>query len=352
MDSHWSSEPLSLELACLDYIKTTLNRAESSLEECEYGFLSDLCRLPGPFVCSVFEYLGRTGGISDFKLKLFRKASDFSLEKLHLADLGSSICGSSLHGFSTYNLKEIVLQFNKNNSNYPTLTDLWDAFRGSEKSLKVLKLYFYPISFHDDGHLFNFVSRFPNLEVFCIHTLLEYCDLNHEKWSNLLRFCPSLKALEVFTPCNKSQISLDTSIFSYFGTQLQSLSLPTILNFHGVLSQQHGLVGLFDLNNLCYLDLSVDDDPEDNTQEAAKDRAERRKFVIDFMEKLEDECLLPKISSLDLSGMKGLHTGHINKFLESHKAVTFLGLSLIEIEYTVMSSVADSVLVSEIVLHD
>lgn len=343
MAAYLLNEPPSLELSCLDFVRTKLDKLEAS-DDSELAFINAICSLPGPIFCSILEFLGNTGSITDFKLDRLLQAARWTstpMKRLHLSGIKETVSGVGLLNYSCCVFEEIVLKFDVSNSSQPNLDDLWQAFKGSVDSLEVLKLYAYPMSFADQDHIFSFVSRFPNLKSFCLHTYSKKCEIDSVLWTNVLDSCPSLKEIEIFVPNNKEHITFDSSIFSFGGNNLRSLSLPAMFNSLNLPKLEYGFTGLLDLNTLSHLDLSVDDDPEISSIQVP-----RAEHITNFMEKLEDANALPNLVSLDVSGMREVHSGHIEKLLKSHKKLKFLGLCLLEVEYTNKASVVESVGVS------
>ena len=352
VDTQRLNEPTSLESSCLDFVRTNLDNLEYSIDGetrtgiCMY-FIDAICSLPGPMIRSILEFLAKSGSMSDFKLATLLKAAKSTsspLKRLHLYDIKDNVSVKGLLHYSSYAFEEIILKFDKDNNSQPDINELSQAFQGSETSLQALKLFSYPVNFPEQEHVFNFVTRFPNLKSFCIHTFSENCDIDITHWAGILDSCQSLKELEIFLPKNKGHITLDTSVFSFGGKSIKRLSLPAMLSSSNTVNLVFGLTGLLDLDALSYLDISVDDDPELNNAQVA--RTERRMYIIDFMEQLEDEHILPNLVSIDLSGLREVHSGHISKLLKSHRKIEFLGLCLLELEYTNKASVAESVNVS------
>ena len=346
MDAYDLNGPQPLELSCLHFVRKELDKLEAADDDGE-AFVNAICSLPGPMVQAVLEFLGKTGSISDFKLRKLLPAATWSnavLKRVQLYEVKDTISGAGLLNYSCCNLKEIVLAFDKCNTNQPNLNELWQAFEQSKNTLRVLKLYHYPMSLPEQDHVFKFVAKFPNLRCFCIHTSSENCDICYEHWTNILDSCQSLEEIEIFIPKNKGEISFDTEIFSDGPKTIRSLHFPALLNSSKVRLQRFGLAGLLELDALSHLDISIDDDPE--ASNVNEPRAIPRKFVVNFMEQLEDGCVLPNLVSLDVSGMREVHSGHIKKLLSSHSRMKFIGLCLLEVEYTNQKSVAESVDVS------
>ena len=344
--SYVLNEPPSLEFLCLQFIVSNLDRTESSHDD-ENSFVSAVCNLPGTMIRTILEFLGKSGLMSDFKLgKLFKslKSNSIPMKRLHMYSIKEKISGVGLLHFSCYAFEEIILKFDKRNCSQPNIDELWNAFKGSEKSLEVLKLISYPLNSSEQGHVFNFAARFPNLKSFCIHTFLENCQISNVNWKYMLSSCQSLKEVEIFVPNNKGQMILDTALISHEGRNIKSLSFPALLSYSNIGNIGLGLNGLLTMNGLSHLDISVDDDPELSSAHVIG--LERRTCIMDFMEQLADEHILPNLVSLDLSGLREVHSGHISKLLTSHSKIEFLGLCLLEVEYTNNNSVAGSVSVS------
>lgn len=329
-----ATAPASLEVACLEFIKTTLTNAEDPPCEEEYiHFKRGVKNLPGPFKRSIFEYMGKSGCLSHSSIELLAVKNKSIFKGLFLYNISNSVTGKDLLQFSSYQLTEIVLKFSIGHSDIPSPSSLWEAFKGSEHSLKFLKLFSYPIKTSKaEEHVFEFISKFPNLQTLCIHSLpSQHSQVDNEMWLKLLK-CKSLQAIEVYGPENKA--SLNTSIFSYVDGRLASLCLPAMFSRRSTLDEVFGLGGFLELEYLTHLDISIDDEPDSFARRLIDARDERKGFLADFMTKLGDSNKLPNLVSLDMSGWIGLHSGHIEKLLASHKNISFLGLCLLDLVYT------------------
>ena len=335
MNNFWKEGPSSLEEICLELIK----------DECICGnnniIVDNICRLPGPVVESIFQHLAKCGAVTNLHLQLFHKARKAPPEKLHLCNVGKSLNIKGLSVFSSYKLRDITLHFDKGTMVFPEIADLLEVFKGSENSLRTLKLYLYPATFPGQGHLFDFVTKFHNLEVLTLHMISDDNDLDDDRWLSILKDLPCLKMLEIFCPRNKSQLSLDSVVFSEHGHRLEHLSLPSLFNSSGVLAVHSGVLGFLDLSALTHLDISVDDDPDMSDQDTLNARQERHVYLEDFMNQLEDKETLPNILSLDLSGWKCLRSENIRTFLDSHQKLWFLGLCLLDVDFTKEPSVVE-----------
>jgi len=339
-DLYISDEPSSLELLCLQYIRKTLDKIDS-LQDDYSVFINEVSRLHGPMIVSILDFLGRSGSMSNFKLrKLLGTAESFSncMKSLHLYDIRDNVSAVGLLNFSCFAFEEIVLKFDKKSSSQPSINELLQAFKGSKNSLQILKLICYPMTLPDQEHIFKFAARFTNLKSFCIHTYSENCEIDLSHWRVLLCSCQSLEELEIFMPKNKGKVELDASSISENRRSIRSLRFPAMLTYSKI---SFGLTGLLNIDGLTHLDISVDDDPE--VTNAFIGRTERSNYIIDFMDHLGEEQNLPGLVSLDLSGLREVESGHISNLLKTHAKIKFLGLCLLEVEYTNSSSVAGSV---------
>ena len=348
-DTYLMNEPPSLEFLCLEAIRTSFDSLEPSREDGN-SFIHTMCNLPGPLILSIFEILGKSGTMSDFKLeKLFGAANSNStpMKSLHLYDINDRITVLGLLHYSCYTFEDIVLKFDRNNKNQPSFNELWQTFNRSENSLQVLKLMSYSLDIPAQDHVFSFASRFPNLTSFCIHTFSENFENASVYWEDFLDSCQSLEEVEIFAPKSKEHFTLDTSLIIDKGKNITILRLPGMLSYSIMQNSVLRLNGLLKLDGLSCLDISVDIDPGQSSVYVGS--TERRKDITDFMEQLGDEHVLPNLASLDLSGWREVHSGHVRRILTSHSRIEFLGLCLLDIEYTNDNSVAESVNVSIII---
>ena len=329
-----ATAPAPLEEACLEFIKAALTNAENQPCEEEYiHFKRGVRNLPGPFKRAIFEYMGKSGCLTHSSIELLAVVNKSIFKGLFLYNISNSVTGRDLLHFSSYQLTEIVLKFGVGHPDIPNPSNLWEAFKGSEYSLKFLKLFSYPIKVPgSEEHVFEFISKFPNLQTLCIHSLpSQHSQVDNEMWLKLLK-CQSLQAVEVYAPENKA--TLNTSIFSYFDGRLVSLCLPAMFSRISTLDKVFGLQGFLELEYLTHLDISIDDEPDSFARRLIDARDERKGFIAEFMTRLGDSNKWPNLISLDMSGWIGLHSGHIEKLLASHTNISFLGLCLLDLVYT------------------
>ena len=342
-DLYISEEPPSLELLCLQYIGSTLDSIESLQDDCN-SFIDAVSSLHRPMIFSVLDFLGKSGSMSDFKLRKLLGTAEYissCMKSLHLYNIRDNVSAVGLFHFSSFAFQEVVLKFDKKSSSQPSINELLEAFKGSRNSLQVLKLISYPLTVRNQDHIFQFAARFRNLKSFCIHTYSECYGTDLLHWGDLLCSCQSLEELEIFMPKNKATFELDSFFISEKGRSIRSLSFPALLTYSKI---SMGLTGLLNIVGLTHLDISVDDDPE-VTNESIR-RTERRADIIDLMEQLGEEQNLPGLASLDLSGLREIKSVHISNLLEAHAKIEFLGLCLLDVEYTNGSSVVGRLSVS------
>eukprot|EP00794_Sanderia_malayensis_P003499 gene3500-3999_t len=324
MDEHYS--PMSLEFLCKEFIKTLLSNDAYFVNNKK--FIQELIKLPTPLINSLFHHIGRCGNFTDANLKILYEANT-SFGRLELFNVGSLVTPDGLSVFSTCELKEIILHFNRESETLPDSNDLLRSFEGSKQSLKVLKLLSYTIS---GRHVIDFAANFPNLEVFYLDILTKetFC-YDDETWTYLFSECPSLKAIRLFCPNHKSGLWINPMLFCNYGHNLVKVSLPSFLNSNAKI---HSLFQLLHLSLLTHLDLSIEYETENDFPVQDFICEESQIQLQDFINSLEDSKIFPNLKSLDLSGWSILLNKNVENIAYAHPMLKFFGLCLLDLQCT------------------
>lgn len=354
-DEVYTLQPKSLQDICLKSIVAYINQLTSFKlinekdENCrKQTFFIQNIELPCRLAERILETISLNGSLINDTLSIFSNPSKYSLKSVKLHELNMNLAGRALLEYSPFRLKSLHL-------GCTTVLNCWSvkklkaSFIDSSETLTSLRLELNPGVSIASGGIFEFFTQFVNLTHLYYDTPIQGNNavFTNKNWELLLTKCSQLKVLYCNINGSANEVELDSSLF-LTSKNLCSLTLRSIYKSEVALQKVECIRHFAEMNNLKFIDLSIDSDPNDinqpfqfYNQEGVQTETRANvlgHWVAFFLISGKDK--LPLLESLDLSGIFHMVDNELQAFVDSHPNLGFLGLCMVNSKFCISNAIA------------